>query len=187
MLELTIKDDELWDEENMRFIVIRGRTLRLEHSLVSISKWEKKWKKSFLKCLEKNDLNIEQTIDYIKCMTLDKNVDDSVYNGLTNDHIQKVNEYISDPQTATHVPQRPEEMNKPRGGGDVLTSEMIYFYMISYQIPVEFEKWPLNRLMTLIKICDIKNNPPKKMSAAALAKRNTSINAARRAALNTKG
>lgn len=185
MLEITINGGELWDEENMQFIQIKGRTLRLEHSLVSISKWETKWKRSFLKALEQSTLTVEETIDYIKCMTIDRNVDPSVYDGLTNDHIRQVNNYLADPMTATIIPERPNPNGGPKG--DTPTSEMIYFWMISYQIPVEFEKWPLNRLITLIKICNVKNNPPKKMSASDLAKHNTQLNAARRAAMGSKG
>lgn len=183
MLEIKIRSDELWDEALEVYVPIPEKTLRLEHSLVSISKWEMKWQKSFLKTLENGGLTVEQTIDYIKCMTIDRNVDPIVYYGITDEHIRAVNDYLANPLTATHVPDRPNK----KGGGDTPTSEMLYFYMVSYQIPVEFEKWPLQRLITLIKICDIKNNPPKSMSKAELAKRNTSINAARRAALNTKG
>lgn len=187
MLELKIDDVNGWDEANETFVYAKGQTLHLEHSLVSVSKWEKKWKVSFLRCLEKQQLNIEQTIDYVRCMTIDKNVNDLLYRyGLTNSHIAKVNEYLADPMTATYIPERPMQ---PGGrSGDTPTSEMIYYYMISYNIPVEFEKWPLNRLITLIKICEVKNNPSKnKMSAAELAKHNTRLNAERCAAMNTKG
>lgn len=180
MLEITIPKGELWDESKQEFIQTKEQTLRLEHSLVSLSKWESKWKKAFL---SKDEKTFEETIDYIKCMTVTQNVDPNVYMFLTNGNIKKINEYIDDPMTATTFSN-----NKQQGGNcEILTSELIYYYMIALNIPFECQRWHLNRLITLIRVCSIKNQPSKKMSKGEIMKLNTSLNAERRKQLNTKG
>lgn len=189
MLRITVparKPTEYWDEKNQEFVDIPGakeQTLQLEHSLISLSKWESKWNKAFL---SKGDKTREETIDYIKCMTLTQNVPSDVYDHLGDDNIRKINEYISAPMTATYI----NEVKTPGGGGgrgETVTSELIYYWMIALNIPFECQKWHLNRLITLIKVCSLKNSPPKKMSKRDLASRNASLNAARRKQLNTRG
>lgn len=180
MLEIIIPATEQWDEKNQEFITSKEQILRLEHSLVSLSKWESKWCKPFL---SKENKTMEETIDYIKCMTLTQNVDPYVYNLLTMDNIKKVNEYISAPMTATTF----SDSNKKSGGNEIITSELIYYWMISLNIPFECQKWHLNKLFTLIKVCSIKNQPPKKMSKKDIMSRNAALNAARRKQMNTKG
>lgn len=180
MLEIVIPGAEQWDEVKQEFISTKEQTLKLEHSLVSLSKWESKWCQPFL---SKKDKTVEQTIDYIKCMTLTQNVDPNVYNLLTKDNILKINEYISAPMTATTFHQE----NRGGGNGEIITSELIYYWMVSLNIPFECQKWHLNRLFTLIKVCSIKNQPPKKMSKKDILSRNASLNAARRKQLNSKG
>lgn len=174
MLELVIPDNELFDENNSTFITVKKHTLLLEHSLISISKWESKFKKPFLSRERKT---IEETRYYVKCMTLNRNVDDNVYLCLTNDDIGKVNAYIEDPMTAT----KPKKIGSP--SRETITSELIYYWMIALNIPVEFEKWHLNRLLTLIEVCNIKNSPPKKMTAA----QRRALNNQRKARLHTRG
>ena len=180
MLEIVIPETEQWDEVKQEFISTKEQTLKLEHSLVSLSKWESKWCQPFL---SKKEKTVEQTIDYIKCMTLTQNVDPNVYNLLTKDNILKINEYISAPMTATTFHQE----NRGGGNGALITSERIYYWMVSLNIPFECQKWHLNRLLTLIKVCSIKNQPPKKMSKKDIMSRNAAINAARRKHLNSKG
>ena len=180
MLEIVIPGAEQWDEVKQEFISTKEQTLKLEHSLVSLSKWESKWCQPFL---SKKEKTVEQTIDYIKCMTLTQNVDPNVYNLLTKDNILKINEYISAPMTATTFHQE----NKGGGNGELITSELIYYWMVSLNIPFECQKWHLNRLFTLIKVCSIKNQPPKKMSKKDIMSRNAALNAARRKQLNSKG
>ena len=180
MLEIVIPGAEQWDEVKQEFISTKEQTLKLEHSLVSLSKWESKWCQPFL---SKKEKTVEQTIDYIKCMTLTQNVDPNVYNLLTKDNILKINEYISAPMTATTFHQE----NRGGGNGEIITSELIYYWMVSLNIPFECQKWHLNRLFTLIKVCSIKNQPPKKMSKKDILSRNASLNAARRKQLNSKG
>ena len=180
MLEITIPKGELWDESKQEFIQTKEQTLRLEHSLVYLSKWESKWKKAFL---SKDEKTFEETIDYIKCMTVTQNVDPNVYMFLTNGNIKKINEYIDDPMTATTFSN-----NKQQGGNcEILTSELIYYYMIALNIPFECQRWHLNRLITLIRVCSIKNQPSKKMSKGEIMKLNTSLNAERRKQLTTTG
>ena len=180
MLQITIPATEQWDEKNQTFIVTKEQKLQLEHSLVSLSKWESKWCKPFL---SKQEKTIEETIDYIRCMTLTQNVDPNVYNLLTNENITRVNEYIEAPMTATWFTD--DKMRKPNK--EQITAELVYYWMIALNIPFECQKWHLNRLLTLIRVCEIKNQPPKKMSKGQIMSRNAALNAARREQLKTKG
>ena len=182
MLQITIPEVELWDEKNNRFFYIKKQNLSLEHSLVSISKWESKWHKPFISSEKKTT---EETIDYIRCMTLTQNVNPDVYKYLSRENIAAVNDYIDDPMSATVI-------HKSDNGGkgssrDKITSELIYYWMIAMNIPFECQKWHLNRLLKLIEICGIKNTPPKKMSKREIMSRNAALNEARRKKLNTRG
>ena len=181
MLQITIEKTELWDSENEIFIPINEQTLLLEHSLVSLSKWESKWCKSFL---SRPDKTHEETLDYIKCMTITQNVRPEVYNAITAEHIKKINDYISAPMTATCFSEKEQ---KGRLNNEIITSELVYYWMIALNIPFECQKWHLNRLLTLIRVCNVKNQPPKKMSKSAIKSRNAALNAARRQQLNSKG
>lgn len=185
MLPITITE-EYWDEVNEEFISIEVFTLELEHSLVSLSKWESKWHKPFFSKEEKTP---EETIDYVKCMTLNDHVEPKVYDMLNNEHVNKINAYIEDSMTATWFNEEEEKRRKAgKGGGkEQITSELIYYWMIALNIPPEYQYWHLNRLITLIRVCEIKNEPPKKMSKRDIFNRNAAINAANRKRFNTKG
>lgn len=180
MLNITIPKSELFDENTSSFIYVKEQHLQLEHSLVSLDKWESKWKIPFL---GKDEKTREQTIDYIRCMTITQNVSPEVYYGLTEQNFLDVTAYIDDSMTATWFS---DDKKKP-GGSQVITSELLYYWMIAFNIPFECRKWHLNKLLTLIHICNIKNQPPKKLKGNELAKRNASINNARRKALGTTG
>lgn len=180
MLKITVPARNLWNEELQEFIDTKECTLTLEHSLISMSKWESKWLKPFL---SKEPKTYEETIDYIRCMTLNQNVDPAVYYCLTDDLINKINEYIEAPMSATTINNR-QGMLSSR---EIVTSELVYYWMIAMEIPFECEKWHLNRLMKLIQICSIKNQPSKKMSRKATLQQNAALNAARRSRLGTKG
>lgn len=180
MLRITIPAVEQWDEIKQEFVFIKEQTLSLEHSLVSLSKWESKWCKAFL---TKDEKSSEETLDYIKFMTLTQNVDSEVYNYLTNGNISEINEYIEAPMTATYF----SDEKTSKTSREQVTAELIYYWMIALNIPFECQKWHLNRLLTLIKVCNIKNQPPKKRSKKDIMSRNAALNAARRKQLNTKG
>ena len=173
-------DFRLWDEVNEKFVDSKEHVLQLEHSLVSLSKWESKWCKPFL---SKENKTFEETIDYIRCMTINQNIPDEVYNCLTGENIREINEYISAPMTATRFSN--DVMGK--GSREQITSELIYYWMIALNIPFECQKWHINRLLTLIRVCNIKNQPSKKMSRREIMSRNTALNAARRKKLRTNG
>lgn len=178
MLQITIPTmNDLWDERNQQFLSIKETTIQLEHSLLSISKWESKWNKSFINTKDKTE---EELIDYIKCMTITKNVDPNIYVCLTAENIQEIVNYINAPMTATTI------RDTGKSNHEIVTSELIYYWMISLNIPVEFEKWHLNRLITLIRVCSIKNQPAKKMSRGEIMQRNAALNAARKKRWNTK-
>ena len=180
MLTLIIPETELWDEGKQEFIYVKAQTLQLEHSLVSLSKWESKWCKAFIEKQEKTD---EETLDYIRCMTLTKNVDPMVYKYLNKSSIDKIYDYINAPMTATVF----SNTQTGKGSREIVTAELIYYWMIALNIPFECQKWHLNRLLTLIQVCNIKNQPPKKMSRREILSRNASLNAARRQKYNTTG
>lgn len=180
MLEITVPAMEMFDEEKQEFVSYKEQTLQLEHSLVSLSKWESKWHKAFL---GKQKQTKEETYDYIRCMTLNKNVDPSVYTRLTADNIDAINEYIKNPMSAVYFYNDHTESSR----GDTITAELIYYWMITLNIPQEYQKWHLNRLFALIRVCSIKNSPPKKMSMQEVMRRNAELNAQRLAKLNTSG
>lgn len=181
MLHITVPALEFFDEIKQEFVNTKETTLVMEHSLISISKWEAKWKKSYFSSEKTN----EEVLDYFRCMTiLPQKVDPIVYRGLSKENIEKISEYINDPMTATTI----KETKQPRGRQEIVTSELVYYWMIAQQIPIEFEKWHINRLLTLIKVCAIKNDPhTKKMSKSAIMRQNRELNKARRARLGTKG
>lgn len=172
MLEIEIAPTELWDPVTERFITVHGITLALEHSLVSVSKWEAKWHKPF----SKGDLTNEETLDYVRCMTINRSVPDNVYRCLTNEHLEKIRAYIDDSHTATWFSEKNDEKIEKR----VLTSELLYFYMFSYGIPIECEKWHLNRLTTLLRVFYEETKPKKKKSKSEIAAHHRAINRARR-------
>lgn len=171
---------EGWDDVKQEFIEPKTQVLQLEHSLVSLSKWESKWKTPFY---SKKEMTAEETLDYVKCMTLTKNVDPDVYDHLTRENVKEVMDYIGDPMTATTFSKEDAKGNNR----EVITSELIYYWMIASNIPFECQKWHLNRLITLIRVCGIKNTPPKKRSKREIMNRNAALNAARRKQYNTKG
>lgn len=180
MLQITIPAIELWDERTEKFVSRKEQTLQLEHSLVSLSKWESKWCKAFLGKAEKTD---EEIRDYVRCMTITQNVDPDIYYYLNKDNYKKINEYIQAPMTATTFPDKKDS----RGSHQIITAEVIYAWMFSLQIPKECEKWHLNRLLTQIRACSVMNQPSKKMSRKDIMSQNAAINAARRKQLNSKG
>ena len=172
---------EGWDEEKQEFVEPKIQTLQLEHSLISLSKWESKWQKPFL---SNKEITGEETLDYIKCMTITKNVDPDVYNHLTRANIEEVKNYIANSMTATTFSKESNSSNNR----EVITSELIYYWMIASNIPFDpCRKWHLNRLITLIRVCSIKNTPPKKRSKRDIMSRNAALNASRRKQMNTKG
>ena len=181
MLTIIVPESEVYNEATNEFIYTKETTLRLEHSLVSISKWESKWKKPFL---GKDKKTKEETIDYVKCMTTTQNVPDDVYLCLSAENYDQIGKYIEDTKTATWFSD-----NNNRPSSEIVTSELIYYWMTAFNIPFECQKWHLNRLLTLIKICSIKNqaNDGKKMSKSAIMRQNASINKARRARTGSRG
>ena len=185
-IKIEIKGSELFDEKAERFLVIKPTTLILEHSLIAISKWESKYHIPFLKEDEKSQEQIEY---YIKCMTINQSVDPNVYRAITYEQQQQILEYIKDPMTATWFGDKGKP-GKGRGRGpEIITSELIYYWMIALNVPSEYEKWHLNRLLTLIQVCNTYNSSDsqKKMSKNDIIRNNDALNAARRAALKSRG
>ena len=180
MLSIKIDETEIYDDTNNEFITVKAQTLLMEHSLISISKWEKKYHKSFLHNVDK--FTLEEKLYYYKCMTITQNVDTTIYQCLGAKNIRKINDYINDPMTATTFP--PSNSPKSR---DIITNEIIYYRMLKFGIPFECEKWHLNQLLTLINVCSVKEGPVKKMGPGELASRNRALNAKRRKQFNSKG
>lgn len=183
MLQLSVKGGERYDEEQNLFIYDNPFELRLEHSLVSISKWEMKWELPFLKCVKDKALTNPQMIDYVRCMTMNQNVPDNVYFRITLQDFETIWEYIDRKMTAAWI-------SSTGGHGrtsEVVTSDLIYYWMFSYGIPKDCEKWHLNRLLMLIDIFAIKNSSGKKMSRNEIYQQNRALNEARKAKYKTKG
>ena len=180
MLKIVVPPIEYFNEKTNEFTYMDGATLEMEHSLVSISKWEARWNKPFLSATEKTT---EEIVDYIRCMVMN-DVDnlDKVLGNLTMRHITEINKYIESSMTATTFTKD----NSP-GGREIVTSEIIYYWMLTFNIPFECQHWHLNRLLTLIRVCNIKNNPPAKMSKQEILSRNRALNQARKQQLNTRG
>jgi hypothetical protein len=183
MLTINVKGGELYDDEHNKFIQGKDQVLCLEHSLVSVSKWEAKWHKPFLD--DRVQKTREEVLDYIKCMTITQNVDPATYYLLSNDNIKKIQDYISDPMTATWF----SDKKKKPPSRKVITSEVIYYWMVALQIPFECQKWHLNRLLTLIKVCNEESKAAEKSSknTKELMSERAALNAARRKQLNTRG
>ena len=173
---------ELFDENTYEFINVKTKeqVLQLEHSLISLSKWESKWCKPFL---TKEQKTKEETLDYIRCMTLNS-VSPDVYKHLTKENLEDIEKYINAPMTATTVN---DGESGSKVGGEQVTSELVYYWMVALNIPFECQKWHLNRLIMLIRVCNAKNKTPKKMSKREIMSRNAALNAKRRQKHNTRG
>lgn len=180
MLQIRIPARELFDENTSTFIFSKEQTLNLEHSLISISKWESKWKKSFMDNIPK--MTRKEFIDYIRCMTIAPGIAEETYLALSEDNYASILSYINDSMTATTFRE-----NSTRPSKQIITSEVVYYWMIRYGIPFECEKWHINRLMTLIRICAIKEGPGKKMSHKDTIAQNKALNSARRKECRSRG
>lgn len=180
MLQVTIPAYEWFDERTNTFGQTKETTIQLEHSLVSIHRWEQKWNKPFLGTDPKTT---EECIDYIRCMTLTQHVDPNVYKGITNFVLDQINAYIESPMTATWFGDDKDKTGPKHR--EIITSEVIYYWMISLNIPWECRKWHLNTLLTLIRVCNVKNAPQKKRSRREMLDQRTALNKARLARLKS--
>lgn len=180
MLRLSIPSGEYFDEEKQEFCYAEDTVILLEHSLYSVKKWEARWKKPFL---SKEKKTKEELIDYVKCMTLTKDVKKDVYDSITNYHLDQVSAYINEPMTATTF----REDKTQRRSREIVTAEIIYYWMVALQIPFECQYWHLNQLLTLIRVCNIKNQPAKKGNSRDDLARRSKLNAERRKRLGTTG
>jgi hypothetical protein len=180
MLTIIVPGVEMFDDQSQEFVTQGDVTLELEHSLVSLSKWESKHEKPFL---GKQEKTTEETLDYVRCMIVTSNVSEEVISKFSEENLIAVNKYIDSKMTATWF-------NEPPGAPksrDVITAELIYYWMVVFQIPFQCEHWHLNRLFTLIRVCNIKQSKPKKMTRSELAARQRELNAQRREQLGSKG
>lgn len=178
MLEIEITLEEGYDEEKKEFIKSSSFTVRLEHSLFSVSKWESLWEEPFLGKKEKTQ---KQTLSYIETMIITENVPPEIFQKLIENHLEEVMTYVQADMSATTKSLR-NDPNSPQNR-EIMTSELIYYWMISMNIPVEFEHWHLNRLITLIRVINLKNTPKKKMSV----KERRDLNRSRQKQYNTRG
>lgn len=191
-IQIVVPGQELYDPVKDLFYLTKETTLTLEHSLVSLSKWEAKWKTPFLSIGQQRpgttpgkQLSPEQFKDYVKCMTITQNVDDKIYESLTQENVHDIMEYIKDPMTATTV--NPQQKKAGGNLGRTITSELIYAWMAILRIPYECQKWHLNRLLILIQVTSLEQEPPKKMDPKNVLKQNSSLNKARRLKHHSKG
>lgn len=180
MLRLQVPKSEVFDEKLERFITIPEKTLVLEHSLKSVAKWESKWNVPFLSDTEKTR---EQTLDYIGCMSVNQDIDPLILERLTRKELSTITDYINAKMTATTITRR----KPPRPTSEKITAEIIYWWMIQYGIPPEYEKWHLNRLLMLVEVCSIKGAPQQKMSMSEQMAQQRALNKARQAQYKTRG
>ena len=179
-LTINIPGKDLYDEKNSCFVTIRPTTIVLEHSLLSISKWESKWHKAYFSRETKTE---EEAFDYIRCMCLAQNVDPNVFKAIDAESAKKISDYIADPMTATTIHNIDKKPSR-----DIITNELIYFWMTDFGIPFDpCEKWHINRLFTLIQVASAKNQPPKKMGRKDMLNQRNLLNAQRRAKYHTRG
>lgn len=182
MLRIILEEAEYFDESESRFIDVPALELRLEHSLVSLSKWESEHEKPFL---AQEDRTLEETLSYIHAMCLD-DISFETLNRLNQSQMDEIGSYINSKRTATWFNEPPEKKGKS-SRGPVVTSELIYHWMINFQIPFECQHWHLNRLLTLIRVCNVKSQGPKKMNKREIMARNKALNEQRKAQFNTTG
>ena len=181
MLTITVLANELYNEENNTFVTVaKDQVLLLEHSLISLSKWESHYCKPFL---TKENKTVEETMQYIKCMTLNGTVDKNVYDLITQKELTLVMDYIYAPMTATTFSNNKQKITN----SEIITAELIYYWMVALTIPFECEKWHLNRLLTLINVCNLKNQPKKELTREETYARNRELNEQRRRLMGTKG
>jgi len=179
MLTITVGGTESFDEKTDSFVTVGGTQLQLEHSLVSLSKWESKHEKPFL---GKGEKTSEEVFDYVRCMSLSEETPEELFYDLTDDHFTRVNAYLDKKMTATWFSERAAKRSQ-----EVVTAELIYYWMIQFQIPWEAQYWHLNRLFTLIQVCNHKQEKPKKMSRSEIARKNRELNEQRKRELGTSG
>lgn len=182
MIEIIVGGDKLYKESTNEFIDLPKTKIQLEHSLISIHKWEMKYHRPFLK----SDKTQEEVIEYLKCMTITKNVNPLLYQHIPNSELNRILEYIKDEHSATTF-YNDGLIGAAKTKNEVITAEIIYYWMISLSIPVEFEKWHLETLLKLIKVVTVKNQPKKKIDQRAWAMERARINAERRKMWNSKG
>lgn len=183
MITVHIPKKEVWDDQHKEFIYVNEQTVTLEHSLISITKWETKHHKVFLDDTAKK--TEDEIIDYIRCMCITPLKDEKDVYGISAKDIKRIMDYMADPMIPFNF--KKDNINGKRRGGDPLCGVMIYYYMTAAQIPFECQKWHINQLLALIRIYGIKNNPGKPLKGSALASRNTALNQERKARLGTKG
>lgn len=176
---ITVPAATLFDPVNNEFTDVKEHTLKLEHSLYSIAKWEAKWHRSYW---DPKGQSEEELLDYVRCMSLDNSISKDVLRALTPKNIEQIRAYMENPMTGTTFRE-----DRKRPSREIITSELVYYWMIQNGIPFECQKWHINRLLTLIRVCAIKNGPQRKQSSADIYKQNRALNAARRAKHNTRG
>lgn len=179
MLRIVVGGEEMYDEKTQTFTNRNGTVVELEHSLVSLSKWESKFEKAFL---GKGEKSPEEILAYIEAMVLNE-IPEGILSRLSETNIKEINDYIDAKMTATWF----DDTRDGPPSREVITAELIYYWMISLQIPFECQTWHLNRLLTLIRVCNVKGSKPKKRSAQEILQRNRQLNAQRKAQLGTRG
>jgi len=180
MLTIIIPEQENYDEATQKFVIAPSVTVQIEHSLASLSKWEGIWEKPFLSDVPKTS---KEAGSYIECMVVNT-IPEGTLSRLTSSDKSKISKHIEAKMTATwfsNIANRPPSR-------EIITAEIIYFWLVTLTIPFDpCQDWHLNRLLALVKTCNLKNAPPKKMNTSDAMARQRELNAQRQAQLQTKG
>lgn len=181
MLEITIPSFQVYNEKTNEILDVDGVTLKLEHSLVSLRKWEQIWHKPFL---GKDEKNLEEMASYFECMTISPaNISKDLYLYMPEVYKAKIVSYIEDPMTATWFADKKKKRGAAKNNREIITAEVIYYWMITLNVPVEFQKWHLNTLLTLIRTISEKNGNGEKKDRSEWLSERRALNAERLAKL----
>jgi hypothetical protein len=169
MLTITVLGEEHWDQENEKFVYPDSFKLELEHSLVSLSKWESKWEVPFL---GEKPKTTEMVLDYIECMILTPDPPADWISKLSKENIEEITAYFDSKQSATWFNDHHPEPKT----GETITSELVYYWLDICDIDWQAQYWHLNRLLTLVKIHTVKQAKPKPMSRSEMLRRRRALN-----------
>lgn len=180
MITIHFEEMEYYDEQLNRFYTLPPKVVNFEYSLAAVAEWEAIWKIPLLN----TELGVDSDmfLSLAMCMSDDRELLEYYLDDTEKAELHK---YLSDSQTATTI--NSSQNGNTTGRGKVYTAEEIYALMFMNGIPIEWESRNLNRLLVILRIISIYQNPPKKMSQQDVMKQNARLNRERKNKYKTKG